>query len=214
MTRSRPAANAPVTGIAARAWAAARRCAACAAVPLAALLPTGAPLAHEGDGRFADNGAQAPHSRYVLDLGAVDLGKPGTREFRFARLPGAEFTVGLGVAARAGEAAQPPDVSVRITLENEKDELVFHASGRLADWLWSESGAEWFVYQRGPQTYVPVAPRATRPQRIGLRADGGWGTYFTPSATGRYRLVLEVSAVSAGGIAPGARLLAVAGGWK
>lgn len=214
MTRSRPVADGPVPGIAARAWAAVRRGAACAALPVAALLAAGTALAHEGDGRFTDNGAQAPHSRYVLDLGAVDLGKPGKREFRFARLPGVEFTVGLRLAAHAGKAAQPPDVAVRITLENEKDELVFHASGRLADWLWSESGEDWFVYQRGLQTYVPAAPRATRPQRTGLRADGGWGTYFTPTAAGRYRLVLDVSATSASGITPGARLVAVAGGWK
>lgn len=185
-----------------------------ATVVLALVLAASAPLAHEGDGTFTDNGAQAPHSRYVLDLGPVDLGKPGSREFRFARLPGTEFTLGLRLAVRAGEAAARPAVSVRLALENENDELVVHAAGRLADWLWSEAGDAWFVYQRGQQTYVAVAPRATRPQRVGLRADGGWGTSFTPRAGARYRLVVDVAPANAQERPADARLLAIAGGWK
>lgn len=185
-----------------------------ATVALALVLAARLPLAHEGDGTFADSGAQAPHSRYVLDLGPVDLGKPGRREYRFARLPGAEFTLGLRLAARGGAAAARPAASVRLTLENENDELVVHAAGRLADWLWSEAGDAWFVYQRGQQTYVAVAPRATRPQRVGQRADGGWGTSFTPRAGARYRLVIDVTPAREPEDFADARLIAVAGGWK
>jgi aminoglycoside 6'-N-acetyltransferase len=194
--------------------AGARRLVTCAALFVAAMLAAGAPLAHEGDGAFADNGAHAPHSRYVLDLGPVDLGKPGRHEYRFGHLPGTEFAIGLRLAPRRGKSGAPPAVAVRVTLENEKDELVVHAEGRLADWLWSEADDAWFVYQRGQQTHVAVAPRATRPQRIGLRADGGWGTYFTPRTGARYRLVIDVARADAEERPAGARLLAVAGGWK
>jgi hypothetical protein len=193
---------------------AAGRLAACAALGVALLLAARPPLAHEGDGAFTDNGAQAPHSRYVLDLGPVDLGKPGRHEYRFGHLPGTEFAIGLRLAPRRGKSGAPPAVAVRVTLENEKDELVVHAEGRLADWLWSEADDAWFVYQRGQQTHVAVAPRATRPQRIGLRADGGWGTYFTPRTGARYRLVIDVARADAEERPAGARLLAVAGGWK
>jgi hypothetical protein len=185
-----------------------------AALAVAALLAAGAALAHEGDGAFADNGAGAPHSRYVLDLGPVDLGAPGKREYRFTRLPAAEFTVGLRLPASVRAGGRPPEASVRLALENEKGELVFHAEGRLADWLWSEAGEDWFVYQRGQQTYVAVAPRATRPKRVGERADGGWGTSFTPRTAGHYRLALEVTPARAGDHVAVARLHAVAGGWK
>lgn len=190
------------------------RVAACAVIALALLLACRAPLAHEGDGAFADNGAAAPHSRYVLDFGPVDLGATDKREFRFARLPAAEFIVGLRLPANARTGGRPPEASVRLVMENEKGELVFHAEGRLADWLWSEAGEEWFVYQRGLQTYVPVAPRAMRPKRVGERADGGWGTHFTPRATGGYRLALEVAPARAGERTAVARLHAIAGGWK
>jgi hypothetical protein len=185
-----------------------------AALAMAALLAAGAPFAHEGDGAFADNGAAAAHSRYVLDLGAVDLGAPGKREFRFARLPAAEFTVGLRLPASARAGGQAPEASVRLALENERGELVFHAEGRLADWLWSEAGDDWFVYQRGLQTYVPAAPRAMRPKRVGERADSGWGTFFTPRTAGSYRLALEIAPARAADRATVARLHAVAGGWK
>ena len=193
---------------------AAARLAARAALGLSLLVAAPPPLAHEGDGAFTNNSAQAPHSRYVLDLGPVDLGKPGRREFRFARLPGVEFTLGLKLASRPGEQAPPAAVSLRLVLENEKDELVVHADGRLADWLWSEAGDAWFVYQRGQQIYVTMAPRATRPQRIGLGADGGWGTYFTPRAEARYRLVVDVARANIEERPVSARLIAVAGGWK
>jgi hypothetical protein len=185
-----------------------------AALAMAALLVARTTLAHEGDGAFADNGAGVPHSRYVLDLGPVDLGAPGKREYRFTRLPAAEFTVGLRLPASARAGGRPPEASVRLALENEKGELVFHAEGRLADWLWSEAGDNWFVYQRGQQTYVAVAPRVTRPKRVGERADGGWGTTFTPRTAGHYRLAIDVAPASAQERPAGARLVAVAGGWK
>jgi len=124
--------------------------------------------------------------------------------------------------ARHGEKAtlqrgeQPPAaaVSLRLVLENENDEFVVHADGRLADWLWPEAGDAWFVYQRGQQIYVTMAPRATRLQRIGLGADGGWGTYFTPRAEARYRLVVDVARANIKERPVSARLIAVAGGWK
>ena len=148
-----------------------------------------------------------------MDLGPVDLAKTGQREYRFADLPTVEFAFGLRLrASNGGNPGHLPRAGVRLALMNEKGEVVFDVSGNLSGWAWSELDSGWFVYQRGMQRYVPVAPRATRPERIAPGPDGGWGTHVTPRTSGRYRLIFETMKADAGLSGLAVRLVAVASG--
>jgi hypothetical protein len=42
---------------------------------------------YSGDGQLTDNGRFAATDRYVLDLGPIDLTRPGMRTFRLSGLP-------------------------------------------------------------------------------------------------------------------------------
>jgi hypothetical protein len=53
---------------------------------------------YTGDGRFTDNGFMAYSRRFVIDLGPVDLSKPGTYNYSLSGLPRAEFFVHIQIA--------------------------------------------------------------------------------------------------------------------
>ena len=169
-------------------------------------------LAHEGDGRFTDHGANAQRVRYELNLGKPELGKAGKKEYRFTRMPGTEFTFGLRMKSTDnGKPVGLPRANVRLTLVNEKEETVFDVAGELGQWVRSERETEWFFYHRGSQHHVLVAPRATKIERIGLGPDGGWGSYATLRSGGSYRLVMETVAPDAYAATLDIQLVAVAG---
>lgn len=170
-------------------------------------------LAYQGDGRFTDRGAGAQDIRYELNLGKMDLGKAGKKEYRFSRMPNEEFTFGLRMKSTDnGKPVGLPRAGVRLTLVNEKDETVFDVAGELGQWVRSEKDTEWFFYHRGRQHHVLVAPRATKIERTGLGPDAGWGSYATLRTAGSYRLVLETTTPDAYAATLDIQLVAVAGG--
>jgi hypothetical protein len=159
---------------------------------LALLLGAFPVLAHKGDGSFTDHGAGGASNRFELDLGSVDLERAQSREFRFAELPAGEFTFGLRLtAAGGGRPGALPSATVRMALVNERDEVIFDVTDELANWLRSESSKEMFLYLRGMQKY-PAAPQGRAADaRLAIGPDGGWGTYASIRAQGRYRLTFE-----------------------
>lgn len=172
-------------------------------------------IAHEGDGKFVDRGATTAHNRFQLDLGPIDLERAGTREFRFSALPKAEYTFGLRLRPALGEQLRHvPNATVRMTLVNEKNQVVFTIEENLTEWVRSESHNEWFLYSRGPQEALPGPGGSTTLKKVGVGPDGGWGTYVVPRSEAVYRLTVETVKPDSRLTKFDIRLLAVGGGWK
>jgi len=185
-----------------------------AAVPTGALLFAAFPAAaHKGDGTFTDHGPRGAHNRFELDLGPVDLERPGGHEYRFSDLPAEEFVFGLRLTAADGQKLGAlPAATVRIALVNENYETVFDMTDEVANLVRSETAKEWFLYQRGR---VPL-PGSAKPgeQRLSVGPDGGWGTYALPRKNGSYRLTFETVKPDSRLAKFGVRLVAVGGGFK
>lgn len=123
--------------------------------------------------------AAAQKPRFEMDLGLVDLDRVGHQEYKLPALPEGEMAFGLKLATPEGEKArQLPKATVRMTLVNERDEVVFDVSGDLADFTRAESTRAMFLYQRGVDSQAPGP-------------DGGWGTYARPRQGGKYRITVE-----------------------
>ena len=115
--------------------------------------------------------------RFEVDFGPVDIERTGQREYKLPPLPEADIAFGFKMTAPQG-LHHLPKATLRITLLNEHDQVVFDVSDELANFTRAESTKEWFFYQRG------VANQAPGP-------DGGWGTYARPRKAGSYRMTVE-----------------------
>src|SRR5437868_1559899 len=96
--------------------------------------------AYRGDGKLVDRGITTAHERYMLDLGAVDLGSGSRREYKLAGLPIEEFTVGIRTqATRTPDGnllydARPLKAKVKLELTSEKSGKVFAIEDDLRSW--------------------------------------------------------------------------------
>jgi hypothetical protein len=144
--------------------------------------------------------AAAQKSRFELDFGAVDIERTGQHEYKLPPLPEPDIAFGFKVTAAEG-LHHLPKATVRITLLNEHDQVVFDVSDDLANFTRAESTKEWFLYLRGVESQ-PAGP------------DGGWGTYAHPRKSGRYRMTVETVKSNVTMTKFVVRLIGVAGGWK
>jgi len=178
---------------------------------LAILLAAVPAFAHKGDGAFTDHGPSGALHRFELDFGPADLERTGSREYRFGDLPGEEFVFGLRLTtAGGGKPGALPAATVRITLTNEKDEVVFDMTDEVANLVRSESSKEWFLYQRG----TLKLPGAAGGERLSVGPDGGWGSYASIRQGGSYRLTFETVKADTRLAKFAVRLVALGGGWK
>jgi hypothetical protein len=146
--------------------------------------------------------AVAQKQRVEVELGLVDLERVGHREYKLPALPEGEIAFGLKLTAPDGEKLQHlPKATVRMTLVNERDEVVFDVSGELADFTRAESTRATFLYQRGIHSQAPGP-------------DGGWGTYALPRQAGKYRMTVETLKSNVTMTKFIVRLMGVGGGWK
>ncbi len=156
---------------------------------------------YRGDGKLVDHGITAAKWRYVLDLGAVDLGKQIHREYRLSGLPNEEFTVGIRTQATRTPDGKPlsevkPQAKVKLELISDKSGKVFEISDDLRSWTWSEARDLYiFLYGSGDK-HQPSS------------------TYFRPKSGESYRLVLEIVSPDPAASRYDFSLLAVGGGWK
>ena len=166
---------------------------------------------YHGDGVFTDMGPEAAHERYVVDLGAIDLSKPNRRPFKVVGLPSVEFTMGLRqVNVSVGcDAAALDAVRVRLDVQTEDGAIVVAEEGPFSIWVHSSS----LVYRRGAERQEPEAGGAVKYVPTGVRASGGWGTYFTPRTSATYLATFEVLD-SPGAAGCESRLVLIGGGWK
>lgn len=166
---------------------------------------------YHGDGTLTDFGIEAADERYVLDLGLVDLSRLNRRSFKLAGLPAVEFAMGLRqVNVSAGcAAAALNSTNVRMHVQAEDGQVVIDEEGPLSAWVTSSS----LVYRRGKERREPKDGDAFRLVETGVRAFGGWGTYFTPQTSVTYLAKFEVVETrDTSGCE--SRLVLVGGGWK
>jgi hypothetical protein len=146
--------------------------------------------------------AAAQKQRVEVDLGLVDIERVGHQEYKLPPLPEGEVAFGLKVVAPDGsKLSHLPKATVRMTLMNERDEVVFDVSGELADFTRAESMQAAFLYQRGIDNQAPGP-------------DGGWGTYALPRKGGKYRMTVETLKSNVTMTKFIVRLMGVGGGWK
>jgi hypothetical protein len=153
---------------------------------------------YAGDGHFVDNGLFAYSRRYVLDLGPVDLERTGAQAYRLAKLPNAEFTIGIElVEARPnGLTDARPDHRgrVRVELKTSQGETVILQDAPLEEWVWMHASGDTTsrLYRRGESTEIPLGDGTSRTVAVGEGPSGGWGTYFYSSSSEVYALKIDV----------------------
>ena len=142
---------------------------------------------YEGDGKVMGRGFF--HS-FELDLGAIDISKQAEYRFRMKGLPASELLVGFQTAER------PTDGIVRLSLVNGRGQAVVIQRAALGEWVSTTAQgrptAEYFLYRRGESRDEPAGPGTIKVVRVGVLADGGWGTYFHPHRGEEYRLEVRV----------------------
>ena len=154
---------------------------------------------YAGDGRFVDNGPLNYSRRYVVDLGPLNLESSGARSYRLAKLPRAEFVIGIDLTeSKPNElGGTRPDHRGRVRLELKSAEgaTVILQDAPLEEWVWSYGAHDTTsrLYLRGQATEVPVGGGGdTKSVRVGEGPSGGWGTYFYSSSSETYTLSIEV----------------------
>lgn len=156
---------------------------------------------YDGDGQLTDYGWQAVEgNRYKLDLGPVNLATPGIRTYRLHNLPSAEFAVGLEIVEsepiqQNSTRADHPGL-VRLELRNSNNEFAILEEGRLNTWVRSHALTDVtssFLYRRGESRDFAVdANGDTQSERLGTKAEKGWGTYFTARRSSTYVIKFQV----------------------
>ena len=154
---------------------------------------------YTGDGQFTDNGWMNYSRRYVIDLGPVNLAAPGMHTFALRGLPHAEFTANIDVVEDADTIVsgdRPTHaVRVRMVVRSSDGELVISEESMLQSWIRSSSngdGQHARLYSRGESKDVLLPGGGTRSERLGLKASGGWGSYFAADRNESYKLTFEV----------------------
>lgn len=164
-----------------------------------------------GDGKFIDHGPFAAMDRYVVDLGPIDLTKPGKYAFSISNLPHETFIIGLEVADQEPNNSAGSRLlhtgRIHLVVENSDRKLVVDESRALDSWTRSSSRLDTksFLYASGREQDPPKAG-------FGIKADQGWGTYFLPKAREQYQLRVDVLEVQATSLP--LRLILKGGGWK
>ncbi len=167
-----------------------------------------------GEGTFVAHAAPAPicQDGYTVDLGAVDLTRPGELTRRLEGLPAIEATIGVAISAASNGQSNPPprpNALIELMLRDDKGRIVLSRHERLSEWIGStalNSPSQTYLYQRGTQIEVPVARSTVHVERFPLGPDDSWGTYFTPRREARYTLHFVVEEPDAGLAGAQARL--------
>jgi hypothetical protein len=71
-----------------------------------------------------------------------------------------------------------------------------------------------FVYRIGEKKEIALGEGSYRVERLGVRADEGWGTLFTPDPAKSYRIQVRASWKPETTENYKVRLVAKGGGWK
>lgn len=153
---------------------------------------------YSGDGDFSDTGWTNYSGRYHLDLGDVDLSKEATQIFVLRDLPRAEFVIGIDIFEGPGFSVSgvSPSNSATVRLELESaGQLILSEEALLQDWVRQTPASMPMtarLYRRGETSDVPHPSDGTSNNRAGVKASGGWGTYFSSEMHTKYVLRFSV----------------------
>ena len=107
-----------------------------------------------------DHGGQLKGGRYTVDLGPIDVSRPGEYSYVLNGLPEAEFVIGLELVAAAPGRDHRPDQRAEVWLELKEagGRTVVTEVGSLEAWIWSYGAGDTksFLYRRGVNR--PVFP--------------------------------------------------------
>ena len=150
------------------------------------------PHDYKGDGRFSHT-----CSRYVLDLGELDLSSPGEYAFNVGALPKADrWSIGFDVSPlpERPATASIKDVVVQIAMTRSDGLRVLGESRPLGLWAWQMSAegsvgiGPAFVYSSGqPSADAGVSAP------LGVSTDYSHGTMFRPTPEAGYSLMVQVT---------------------
>lgn len=148
-----------------------------------------------GDGQLIDNGWQLKGGRYSVDLGPVDVSRPGEYAYVLRGLPSVEFVIGIELADASSDRHHRPNhkAELRLEMKDTGGQTVVSETGSLEDWVWSYGSGDTksFLYRRGSSREVRLSGSATGDERE-INVKGVWGSYFTASEVRSYRLTLHV----------------------
>jgi hypothetical protein len=71
-----------------------------------------------------------------------------------------------------------------------------------------------FIYRRGLEKETRTGESSSYYRRIGVKADDGWGTYFTPRRQESYNLLISVFPNENTEIAQMVNVQVIGSGWK
>jgi hypothetical protein len=168
------------------------------AILVVACLLCASAYGYDGDGQLKDLGPFNPNVQYILDLGAVDLAKSRSYNFRVNNLPMKEFVFGLqllSIPSSSGKSTPlPQDSNLELTIIDSTGRTLVSENAKLVDWIRSEHwiGNAGFLY------------------RGGVSAKG---SNLTPSYRQNLTVTLRVSAIRPDESYP-AKLVGVSSGWK
>jgi hypothetical protein len=79
-------------------------------------------------------------------------------------------------------------------LQNGQNQTAIDESAPLNSWLRSYAVGDKLseLYRRGEGREIPLQDGGTRGERVGVKASGGWGTFFYSEPGETYRLKVEV----------------------
>jgi hypothetical protein len=143
-----------------------------------AFLTIGCSNQYSGDGRLIDNGPQLKGGRYVVDLGPIDISKPGAYSYSLRGMPDGEFVVGFEIVEAKPNREQRPthQAEVRLSLKDSTGRDIVGATGSLDSWVWS---------------YGRDDPKSFLYRRVESEASDR-GTYFTATSEVAYQLQLSI----------------------
>jgi|GEM_PF-6305437 len=174
-----------------------------------------------GDAMVKDAGPRQAVNRYTVFL--ADLQKTETTDLslQLTSLPEVKLSLGFDIHMDSSETLiwdiKPVSALVHLRVENEKGELVIEQRAPLNQWVWSGKTnlkAKSFVYAQGKTIEIPAEADTFRVEPVDVKADGGWGTYFTPRQEGHYTVSLKIQGLNANSELDEFRLVAYGGGWK
>ncbi len=160
---------------------------------------------YRGDGTFTPQPAPSALCRdgYTVDLGAVDLTTAGSVTRVLAGLPPIEARIGLALRRKAqptatdGEvvAAERPAAGIELAVHDAQGRLVLARRESLTQWIALhalDDADHVFLYQRGSEAEIAVAPGFVRVERFPIGMDDSWGTAFTPRRGAHYTVHFAV----------------------
>lgn len=159
---------------------------------------------YRGDGTFTPQAAPwICQDGYSVDLGSVDLTVAGEVTRELEGLPPLEATIGLALetkaATRDAHGGAPylrhPSALIEVSLRDEQGRVVLARHERLSEWTATVGLADpdhAYLYRRGTEIDVPVAPGTVRVERFPIGRDDSWGSYFVPRRGAHYTLHFAV----------------------